>query len=340
MNENLDLRAKVINSHNRFRDAENVDDKIRFRPILATEDLKMTEGSLYPMNMTYPSIPIIPHEFLSKELLVDCSTKINICIFQLNMDCRIPFWKVLLDKTSGLFPQLSGRFCSNRDEIDDIEDDDTEIVIINECKMIATEIFPDLTVEDLSSIYHGLVKEPNSTEIYIVFQIPMHVTTTFLIDESHSWLLIDEILYPQQGSNVSPTIQRLFEANPDLYELYDDENNLYPIPFLGYLCKRNNSSWENVLVNSSMIDNPCLFEPFGEFHYFSNTCLDNSDTCLKLQRYAVFTFRDIYILRDIFTDAELHIDDKYKDVDAVTIYFQENGLQLWCIKSPDIFTRI
>jgi hypothetical protein len=119
-------------------------------------------------------------------------------------------------------------------------------------------------------------------------------------------------------------------------------------PQLLYMCRKESKEdtlYYHVLTNTSFIDLPIQHTWFGEGYLFTDSVvLASTPNPCSLQRYAVFTtIHDRYILRDIKQQTNEQINTfvhKYKDANVLTIFFRENGLRFWHVKSSDHFTRI
>jgi hypothetical protein len=172
-------------------------------------------------------------------------------------------------------------------------------------------------------------------------------------------------------------IINLFKENTFLNTIYISapNNNLKKIPLEYplslYICKnrtipnQNETTtlsvvWENVYNdNNDIIENTINFQPLGDYYYFSSIPINSnsSDTVTSLwnkdniKKYAVFlninngkySSEESYIVKDINTITEEQWDNytkKINQTDVSTIWFKENGLQLWAIKYPTQFCSI
>ena len=191
------------------------------------------------------------------------------------------------------------------------------------------------------------------------------------------WAILDEIINKQYIENKSvpifPEIVNLFKENTFLNTIYISapDNNLKKIPIeyplCLYMCRATQPNspiqsivWENVLNNNEdIIENTIDFQPLGDYYYFSSTPLNsNSPENVTsqwekdyLKKYAVFlninngkySSEESYIVKDISTITKEQWDnyaEKINQTDVSTIWFKENGLQLWAIKYPSQFCSI
>lgn len=115
-----------------------------------------------------------------------------------------------------------------------------------------------------------------------------------------------------------------------------------------FMCRKDNKDdtlYHHVLMDKSLIDLPMDHDMFGEGYLFTDSLvLASTPSPLNIQRYAVFTtIHDRYILRDIKHQTKEQLDafvNKYTHADVLTIFFREDGIRLWHVKSADHFTRL
>ena len=122
-------------------------------------------------------------------------------------------------------------------------------------------------------------------------------------------------------------------------EIRNESDDVIQSPMLLYLCDdTNDENSEDNKINS-IIDVTLEHDWLGDFYYFTN---DTTVDTIR-QKYAVFTEKTKYILVDINDITEKQKDDfiiSCAENVVLSIYFHENGIQYWCIKNSNSFTRI
>ena len=297
---------------------------------------------------------------------------IFLCIYRVNIDCKIPFIEFLIDIDNvPQFPNVPNFSCI---ETDATEEHNT--YFMNKCLTKLLEILKlheIFGIELLEKMYKGFVQQDDSN-IFVVFEC--FPETDFHPKENVQWVILDELLFKMRihEKDIDPLLTSFFKKQQFMTELFTDDSyeHQYPLPFLMYLCEKNkeDKKYYNV-IQRSIIDLTTLGVSFlGDCYYFSSVYLPRllqspvlipdietksqeqaiPDIETKspvlipdIQRYAVFTDKSIYILRDISQITEIQIETFLKNNstnDILTIYFNEDGLSLWCVKSSDTFTRI
>jgi hypothetical protein len=169
-------------------------------------------------------------------------------------------------------------------------------------------------------MYKGFV-EYDENNIFVMFECRFDSNA-----KNTSWFILDEILFKEK--EIEPIILLFFNEYDFMTKIYT-ENIICPLPSLMYSYNDN---------NNSIIDTTMSISWLGDHSYFTNDELSSTK-----QRYAVYTDKAKYILRDISEITEEQIKyymTKNNDQDVTSIYFHSNKNQLWCIKSKKKFTRI
>jgi hypothetical protein len=144
----------------------------------------------------------------------------------------------------------------------------------------------------------------------------------------HIWAITDEIVYHKNVKmiNIGIDILEFFAENPFLH-------NQPTSPHLLYLCQDGDNIYsenENIV---SMVNLRVEHRLFGNTFLFSETPL-NPNKVSTVKRYAVFTENPLYIpcidLAQI--DSTYILEDKNRNV-----FFTENKVKYWSIKSDDSF---
>lgn len=189
---------------------------------------------------------------------------------------------------------------------------------------------------DIASLYKGFVDINDKIYLFVDFT---HVINK--IKPEYSKVIIDELVYKKKVYNipVSPSITELFDSHPKLKHLYNLQgNHEYPFPFQLYPCEKDDSGYKNVTGKLSYL--PFEHEYIGRSHLFSTDPFENNENII---RCACFISKGMYIVKDVNT-SELTDSDKEKHAeiidDACSIYFHENGYQLWGIKNITHFVTL
>ena len=287
----------------------------------------------------------------------DKQYNVKICIYQINGECDIPFLQFLFDKSGEklTFPNINFQCpitnaTSNPDQFQESANQE-HTFFMNQCSQELLKVLPihDIFSEDiLKQIYKGFIEYDNT--LCVVFdstKIDEHV-----IDESkYCWSIIDEIINSRKilDKEFDPEIIDMFIKTPYMMHIVDVNKQRVIYPFLLYICIKltpesifyNNALEPNtnsINIIDEQIDHPLL----GSYYYFSSSPLEGTDLT-RIKRYGVFTFDCKYIVTDINTiqdkdEFTTNLDND--DDDNLSIYFKENGIQFWCIKTSEQFTNI
>ena len=168
--------------------------------------------------------------------------------------------------------------------------------------------------------------------------------------EKYIWSILYEILYNTKilDQDIDDFIFQLFTKHPYLKYIQKRNGNNIDLPFVLYLCEKPEEIYYNIRekdpMNSvSLVHDTIEHSWFGDSSIFSAYSLD--DNYKDLKRFAVFIENTRYILKDDITniseeEKKLYIQEFQEDLDVLSVYFHENNIQLWCIKSTEIFTEI
>lgn len=288
--------------------------------------------------------------------------KIHLCIYSLNIDCYIegisqPYYKEEYGdidyKMNEFYPFLEFAVQENSEsygfpmvefECPEIANTDKnyiegdssqeEIYFENFCKEKILSLFNSnyiINKIDLKSLFKGFKEEPDN-HLYVFFDA---TTIIDYLKENYILAIIDELVYkkeiyskPVDAQNVS-----FFKKNEELIHIMTKEGKRIPFPFQLYLCKDNDGEYENIRTTEPILQ--MMNHPFFNMAYFfTSKPILNSDT-KGFRRFACFIFKALYILKDIEIELTEEEKDNYEDklLEASTIYFHENGLQLWALKN-------
>lgn len=257
---------------------------------------------------------------------VDNKYKIHLCIYKVNTECEIPFLQYLFDTSrTAEFIFISDFQCpvfsNNLDE---------NTYFMNQCLTMLLEnlkLDSDFGIDLFDNMYKGFI-EYDESNIFVIFEYISDIE----ISKNNKWFILDEILY--KDKQIEPIILSFFEKYDYMTELLrpnvKDEYEILPLPSLMFSYNGDNEE--------SIIDNTTSISWLGDHNYF----ISESSEIIK-HRYAVFTNNANYILKDINNITDKQRDyymAKNEEQDITTIYFFNNNIQLWCIKSKKNFTRI
>ena len=165
----------------------------------------------------------------------------------------------------------------------------------------------------------------------------------------YSWAIIDEIVYSQKIINkvFDSKIPELFIKSPFIMYILDETVQRLKQPNLLYLCNKPESVYKNVeniqnIDSIKIIDETIDHELFGSYYICSSMPINGADLT-KIKRYAAFTYSPKYILKDISTISQEDKDElieEFEDSNILSIYFREDGIQLWGIQTSDQITII
>ena len=331
MNESDDFQIKVpisepiVSNKNIEHTRDGVDS-------IYSEDVP-DESDKFESDIIYLPTNPLSNEIDSSILLSDM--EINICLFRVNnTSCRIPFlqFAVIIRDNVKSFPSIANVFSEQNDNIH------TEVM--NACIETILELFPTMHdsygVEIHQEMYKGFAVSKIGNTIYLIFEM-----YTMETHESIEWALIHDIMTHNNTKEWSPLVSNVFLENLEMTKLYEGSYVL-PTPQMMYGMSRKdpNSLYQPMDVGACIIDNTYNHTIFGDYNYFSGI-IDTNITAP--QKYVVFITNERYILRDIKLCSKEAIDAftlKYHGLDILAIYFHEGEQQLWCIKSPDLFSRI
>jgi len=234
------------------------------------------------------------------------------------------------------------------------------IFFMNECSQALLKILPIHDMfdpETLQTMYKGFAE--SGDDLYIMFDattIPVNINPS-----KYVWTIIDEIMNSQMvlTKQVSQDLSKLFLKIPELADILDKDGHKIMRPNALYLCTNMTKSPDNptieipdttyknihtsvdntVAILDNTVDHPWL----GNNYFFTSRALYGVDY-KTIIRYAVFTYSARYILKEMESISQEEKDAFSKileeDADNSSIYFWENGIQMWCIKSSDQFTII
>jgi len=289
---------------------------------------------------------------------------IKLCLYKLVDECKEPFLQFLLDKkedkmTYPSFELSTGEFLKSIDVNGAFEEKCCKqfLQVINESMQTNGSITGDATTLDVAAqCYRGFLEEPENT-IYVLFDC------TYLkvdINSQRFWGILDEIVNEKQifKTPIDKDIYNMIQNHEYIAYIKDKKGERINMPCCLYLCKINDQGeYDNVFYETdehdmnhkSPVDGKIGHDTFGHFYYFTTDPIHNDTNMARLKRYSVFIDNALYVLNinkpieeiDFITDDEDDFDETHKSYkDYTCIYFFEDGIQLWCIKSLSRFVEL
>jgi len=334
LDENDDSNAILRNFQNLTKN-DTIDFKIRFYLYKLVDDCK--EPFLQILlnkeedKMTFPQFQLSTGEFLK-------STDINSAFRQ---RCCAEFLKVINTKKP--------------------EDDSTKVESLpsqlpSQLPSALPSMFGGSSMRVAEQCYRGFLEEPENT-IYVLFDCThLHVD----IDSQRFWGILDEIVNEKHifRTPIDKDIYNMIQNHEFIAYIKDKKGERINMPCCLYLCRINeqgeydnayHESEEHNMKHKSLADSKMDHDTFGHFYYFTTDPIHKDNNTLRLKRYSVFIDNALYVLNinkpieeiDFGTDDEDDFDETHKSYkDYTCIYFFEDGIQLWCIKSLSRFVAL
>ena len=178
---------------------------------------------------------------------------LNICIFYINYNVKLPFLQYLLFKNKD----------STNDEVLTFP---FKIMKKGENILIQSKkIFKEIIGDEKNPL--GFLQ--NNEQVYVFFHVDMEINNTSLMYRKNEWwwTLIDEICNSRKLINfpIHQTVYSIFYLNPKLIYLIEN-NKEYEIPIVGYYGTSSNLlNYVTTLGIKASIE-----REFGPFYYFKN----------------------------------------------------------------------
>jgi hypothetical protein len=282
---------------------------------------------------------------------------IKLCMFKLVDECKEPFLQFLLDKKDDTmtFPG----FELSTSEFVGAEDINTTFQ--EKCCEWFQKTIKETPMSQQNGIaymqcYRGFLEEPENT-IYVLFDC-----TYVSVDVSAQrfWGILDEIVNEKHifSTPMDKQIYNMIQNNEFIAYIKDKNGERINMPCCLYLCKVNEKGEydnayyeidEHNMKQKSATDGKITHDTFGHFYYFTTDPIHKDSGTHRLKRFSVFIDNALYVLNinkpiediDFVTDDEDDFDDTHKSYkDYTCIYFFEDGLQLWCVKSLSRFVEL
>jgi hypothetical protein len=197
---------------------------------------------------------------------------------------------------------------------------------------------PNIDKASLLEHYKGYIEHDDG--IIVLFDITSWIR---VLKKEYTIAIVNEILHKKRifNSEFEPYVIDFFQKNAELTQLHNTDGSVIPYPFQVYMCilKQTGSDGSVENMQSMKISEdeykfikPLFHPKLGYSYYFNNTLEDESQF-ENLQRVAIFVVNSLYILGEI-NDYDLNIEENITNLsEASTIYFHENGIQLWSIRN-------
>lgn len=296
---------------------------------------------------------------------------VSFCIYHINMDCLVegleekddsvrfhdteylynhfqPFLQFVLEKkeSSYEFPSVSyecPRFSDNERDDDDKSQEQIhfETFCFNTFSTFL-EYSDDMDLFhkekiDIQGIFKGFVQQPDKEEnitVVLDFTPIMH-----RLKPSYTLSILHEILYKKTVLSVpvNPAVTQFFESNPFMIPIkwvFENQEQEVLYPFQLYLCMFQDGEYTNVKTTDAMVHLPVEHALFGEIYAFTTEPIVAPAENETYRRFSCFLVKDKYLIKDVteMTDEEKETE-KETILAASTLYYHENGLQVWGIKN-------
>jgi hypothetical protein len=280
---------------------------------------------------------------------------VRLCLYKLVDECKEPFLQFLLDKKDEkmTFPSFElSTDGTNRDFEEKCYQQFLQVIR----KVDEPTMTGGGTIEIAEQCYRGFLEEPDNT-LYVLFDCTyLHVE----INAERFWGILDEIVNEKQifKTPIDKDIYNMIQNHEYIAYIKDKKGERINMPCCLYLCKINDQGeYDNVhyeidehnMKHKSLVDGKIGHDTFGHFYYFTTDPIHKDENSLRLKRYSVFIDNALYVLNinkpieeiDFVTDDEDDFDETHKSYkDYTCIYFFEDGIQLWCIKSLSRFVEL
>lgn len=288
---------------------------------------------------------------------------IKLCMFKLVDECKEPFLQFLLDKKDETmsfpgFELSTSEFAGS---------DDINVAFQEKCSEWFQKTIKEEALDNLSEsiqkggsmyaqCYRGFLEEPEDI-IYVLFDC------TYLsvdVNAQRFWGILDEIVNEKHifSTPMDKQIYNMIQNNEFIAYIKDKNGERINMPCCLYLCRVNEKGEydnayyetdEHNMKQKSATDGKITHDTFGHFYYFTTDPIHKDSGTHRLKRFSVFIDNALYVLNinkpiediDFVTDDEDDFDDTHKSYkDYTCIYFFEDGLQLWCVKSLSRFVEL
>lgn len=217
----------------------------------------------------------------------DSYISINLCVYTINKETNIPFLQYLLANNGYnllTLPKLPIYKLLNREDI------------VSYSKVYLSGIL-QTNFEEFSNniLFDGFYEYNNN--LYLFFDIThckMYVDETYLYNNV-VFGLIDEIINHRSICNtqIDNDTSSFFIKNESIAYLYDDHNNLFEIPVVGFVGKHSETKMKfTEMFGENAKDKTAILGPYFYFTNYQNSIKSNK---AGIVRFALFTGHTKYI---------------------------------------------
>jgi hypothetical protein len=186
----------------------------------------------------------------------------------------------------------------------------------------------------------------NEETVYVMIDL-----TLFQMDvrPEMKWAIVDELVYKKSvsGDTISKDVASFFNKYDCMGLLHtaDEMRAELPFPFQVYMCRKTqDGGYSNVLMSDSESEYLIEHEKYGVGYLFtSEPDFLGGNTMEKLRRYAMFVANCAYVLPETGTPSlvsETQEEETTPYLFSTTVYFVENGVQMWFVKNALHFKSI
>lgn len=222
----------------------------------------MENNELKPIYYNYPIKNILIKDFASVVDALDYS-QIILCVYKINTSAKYPFIQFLLSnsgfRTYGL-PFLPMYSSFNKDKL------------ISYSKVFLSGILQVFDFEEFSEkiVFDGLYEYSNN--LYVFFdmsQFEININDIYSYDPIR-FALTDEIINHREICNmrINDDTVKFFLKNKSINYIYDDKNEAYEIPIVGYVGKPTTEKLKFVLTFGESAKNKSAM--LGPYYYFTD----------------------------------------------------------------------
>jgi hypothetical protein len=285
------------------------------------------------------------------------STNPNITNTHFTFNKQIPFLQFVFKENT--FPEFQYQIPTINDTNTDAYKSAIDVDFETECFKHLFEFFtcdepiineysqcnnPDITKNAILEHYKGYIEHNNT--LFVLFDITNWI---HVLDPNYTIVIINEIIHKKKinNSDIDADVIDFFKTNSELTELYNSDGSPIPYPFLVYLCELKDEKKEGSVMDFQSMRKtdkkggfipPIFHTKLGYSYYFNNT-LDDYESP-NLQRFAAFAVNGLYILEEI-NEYDLESESNINDfTEASTLYFRENGIQMWSIRNASHYTML
>jgi len=306
----------------------------------------------------------LSNDTLNKVININDNTEFNYVLYDIVDDSSKPYVKFLMNNDNNImkFPNEKGNIeninsdSSSDSDTDDItpfidedeEGDDDELFdmssnddeyydetsIPEQCSQYLKTTF-GIAYENSEDMYKGYVNMEDKIYVFVDTSI-FHMD--FPDENQYSWVIIDEIIHKKSSNNtpICKIITKMFSNNPDVKNIYDENNEIIEPPICVYICQYEDGKYTNIgetdRLSTSLISNKVSHDVFGNIAMFSTNPILNGN---NYKRYGLFTSNANYILHTNFTRSEVeHVKDKS------CVRFAYNSVECWAVKDSSMFSHI